>query len=54
MSKTVKQQKVKNILKREKHALHREFGCSRVGCTTCFNGYPWQLYLNLSRNKKGK
>jgi hypothetical protein len=54
MSKTTPQLKVKNVIKRDKHSLHREFGCSRQECNICFHGMPWQMYLNVTRTKTGK
>lgn len=49
MSKTLKKQKMKNILKRSKHALHLEYGCKQDKCLTCFHGMPNQMKLNLQK-----
>ena len=39
--------------KRNKHAIHIQYGCKRFNCKVCYFGQPFQMYWN-NVNKKGK
>ena len=51
MSKTIKKQKMSNILRRSKHALHLEYGCKQNKCLICFYGMPNQMLRNFQKGK---
>ena len=33
-------------VKKNKHAIHIQWGCRNFNCTVCFNGQPFQMYIN--------